>query len=97
MIEAGHYLWNAGIFLFKVHDMITAFKAYTRDLLKPVTASLTDGFPDLGFFRSAPEAWSKCADISVDYAVTEQANNLSVALYSAGWSHLGGWDACWQE
>lgn len=27
----------------------------------------------------------------------EQANNLSVVPYSAGWSDLGGWDAVWQE
>ena len=63
MIEAGHYLWNAGIFLFKAQDMITAFEAYAPDLLKPVTAALTNGCPDLGFFRLAPDAWSQCADI----------------------------------
>ena len=97
MIEAGHYLWNAGIFLFKAQDMITAFEAYAPDLLKPVTAALTNGCSDLGFFRLAPEAWSQCADISVDYAVMEQASNLSVVPYSAGWSDLGGWDAVWQE
>ncbi len=96
MIEAGHYLWNAVIFLFKAHDMITAFEAYAPDLLTPVTASLTDGCPDLGFFRLAPEAWSQSADISVDYAVMEQANNLSVVPYSAGGSDLGGWDSVWQ-
>ena len=97
MIDSGHYLWNAGIFLFRASDMITAFEAYAPDLLKPVTASLTDGYPDLGFFRLAPEAWSQCADISVDYAVMEHASNLSVVPYSAGWSDLGGWDAVWQE
>ena len=78
MIEAGHYLWNASIFLFKTHDMITAFEAYAPDLLKPVTASLMDGCPDLGFFRLAPETWSQCADISVDYAVMEQENNYQL-------------------
>ena len=97
MIEAGHYLWNAGIFLFKARDMIAAFEADAPDLLQSVTASLKDGYPDLVFFRLAPEAWSQCADISVDYAVMEHARNLSVVPYSAGWSDLGGWDAVWQE
>ena len=58
--------------------MITAFEAYAPDLPKPVTASLANVFPLLGFFRLAPEAWSQCADISVDYAVMEHASNLSV-------------------
>ena len=77
--------------------MITAFEAYAPDLLKPVTAALTNGCPDLGFFRLVPETWSQCADISVDYAVMEHSSNLSVVPYSAGWSDLGGWDAVWQE
>ena len=97
MIEAGHYLWNAGIFLFKARDMIAAFEAYAPDLLQPVTGPLKDGYPDLGFFRLAPEAWPQCADTSVDYAVMEHARNLSVVPYSAGWSDLGGWDAVWRE
>ena len=27
MLDAGHYLWNAGIFLFRAQNMIDAFRA----------------------------------------------------------------------
>jgi len=97
MVESGDYLWNAGIFLVKASDIIAAFKALAPDLVAPVQASVDDGAPDLGFFRLAPEPWSKVADISIDYAIMEKASNLSVVPFDGGWSDLGGWDAVWRE
>ena len=34
MLEAGHYLWNAGIFLFRAKDMIDAFSTYAPETLE---------------------------------------------------------------
>jgi mannose-1-phosphate guanylyltransferase/mannose-1-phosphate guanylyltransferase/mannose-6-phosphate isomerase len=42
-------------------------------------------------------AQADAEDISIDYAVMERADNLSVVPYAAGWSDLGGWDAVWRE
>jgi mannose-1-phosphate guanylyltransferase / mannose-6-phosphate isomerase len=97
MIAAGTFLWNAGIFLFRARDMIDAFNRYAPVLVAPVTAALDEGQPDLGFFRLAPGPWTQVGDISIDYAVMEHAQNLSVVPFSGGWSDLGGWDAVWRE
>ncbi len=97
MVAAGTYLWNAGIFLFSVSAIIAAFKAHAPDLVAPVTASVDQGKADLGFLRLAAEPWAKADDISIDYAVMEHADNLSVVPFAAGWSDLGGWDAVWRE
>ena len=97
MLDKGTYLWNAGIFLFRAADMIAAFQAHAPDLTEPVGAALEQAQPDLGFLRLAPEPWARARDISVDYAVMERADNLSVVPFSAGWSDLGGWDAVWRE
>lgn len=97
MLAAGNYLWNAGIFMFKAGDMIAAFSKYADNLIAPVTEALDQGKPDLGFFRLAPESWSDCEDVSIDYAIMEKADNLVAIPFSAGWSDLGGWDAVWAE
>jgi len=97
MVAAGTYLWNAGIFLFSVRSIIDAFAAHAPDLMDPVRAAVDQGKPDLGFLRLAPEPWAKADDISIDYAVMERADNLSVVPFAAGWSDLGGWDAVWRE
>ncbi|MEL0439145.1 mannose-1-phosphate guanylyltransferase/mannose-6-phosphate isomerase [Phycobacter sp. K97] len=97
MLASGQFLWNAGIFLFSVKTILAAFAAHAPDLLAPVEASITDGAPDLGFFRLDPAAWAGCPEISIDYAVMEKADNLTVVPFAAGWSDLGGWDAVWRE
>lgn len=93
MLTDGSYLWNAGIFLFAVRDILAAFKAHCPQLMEPVRAAVDQAKPDLGFLRLNPESWAGAQDISIDYAVMEHANNLSVVPFSGGWSDLGSWQA----
>lgn len=97
MLEAGNFLWNSGIFLFSASDIVDAFKLYLPELIEHVQASIDEGTSDLDFWRLDPSAWSKCDDISIDYAIMERASNLVALPFSAGWSDLGGWDAVWDE
>ena len=34
MVKSGSFLWNAGIFLFKAKDILTAFETHAPDLVK---------------------------------------------------------------
>ncbi|PZO66527.1 MAG: mannose-1-phosphate guanylyltransferase/mannose-6-phosphate isomerase [Paracoccus denitrificans] len=97
MLASGEFLWNAGIFLARAADLVSAFRSLAPDVVAPVEASVTDALPDLGFLRLDPAAFGRAPSISVDYAVMEKAPNLSVVPFSGGWSDLGGWDAVWQE
>ena len=97
MLEAGHYLWNAGIFLFRAQNMIDAFQAYAPDTLDLVSQAVEDASVDLGFLRLVADPWSEIEDISIDYAIMEKAQNLVAVPYASKWSDLGGWDAVWSE
>jgi mannose-1-phosphate guanylyltransferase/mannose-6-phosphate isomerase len=97
MVEADHYLWNAGIFLFRAQDMIDAFRAYAPETLGLVSQAVGEAFADLGFLRLAKEPWSELQDISIDYAIMEKTQNLVAVPYVSKWSDLGGWDAVWSE
>ncbi|MBW3245416.1 mannose-1-phosphate guanylyltransferase/mannose-6-phosphate isomerase [Epibacterium sp. DP7N7-1] len=97
MLAAGNFKWNAGIFLFAAKDIILAFKSHAPALIEPVQAALDEAEVDLGFLRLASIPWSRAEDISIDYAVMEKAENLSVVPFDAAWSDLGGWDAVWRE
>ncbi|MDB2609467.1 cupin domain-containing protein, partial [Paracoccaceae bacterium] len=97
MLNAGNFLWNAGIFMFRTCDMISAFEKYAHGILSPVKEALGAVKPDLDFLRLDPTAWSRCEDVSIDYAIMERAGNLVAVPFSAGWSDLGGWDAVLQE
>jgi len=97
LVASGRHMWNAGIFMFKAAAIIAAFKAHANALVQPVAAAVEQAQADLGFLRLAPEPWSKVENISIDYAVMERADNLSVVPYASAWSDLGGWDAVLRE
>ncbi|MDA8803332.1 mannose-1-phosphate guanylyltransferase/mannose-6-phosphate isomerase [Amylibacter sp.] len=97
MIQSENFLWNSGIFLFQAKDIIEAFKKYSPSDLDAVHLSLTNSINDLGFCRLNLTDWIKTENISIDYAIMEKSDNLSVVPFSAGWSDLGGWDAVWRE
>ena len=93
MLEAGNYLWNAGIFLFSVGAILDAFRTHAPDLMTPVGDAVGQAQSDLGFIRLGVDPWLGLPDISIDYAIMEKACNLAVMPFGAGWSDLGGWDA----
>lgn len=96
MLASGRFLWNAGIFLFRVADILAAFAAHAPDFLAPCRAALAAGRADLGFFRLGAAEFAAAPERSLDYAVMERAANLSVVPFAGGWSDLGAWDAVWR-
>lgn len=91
-------IWrNAGIFMFSVETIINAFSKHAPHLIGPVVSAVEKAKVDLGFLRLSAESWGKAESISIDYAIMERAQNLSVVPFSGGWSDLGGWDAVWRD
>jgi mannose-1-phosphate guanylyltransferase/mannose-6-phosphate isomerase len=97
MLASNKYLWNSGIFMFQAKTIIAAFQAHEPALFDLVKASFENAKADLNFIRLGPIPWAALEDISLDYAVMEKANNLSVVAFSKEWSDLGDWNAIWRE
>lgn len=97
MLAGGNVLWNSGIFLFSVAAIVSAYRSCAPAMLHQVQAALDDAITDLGFTRLAGRPWAEVEDISIDYAIMQKADNLTVIPYRKGWSDLGGWDAVWLE
>ena len=93
MLDAGNFMWNSGIFLFTAKTLINAFSEHAADILSHVNAAVEGAETDLGFLRLAEDPWCQCEDISIDYAIMEKINNLSVVVHKGDWSDLGGWEA----
>jgi len=97
MFASGTHLWNAGIFLFSVQAILQAFEQHMPNMILPVKNAVEQSKPDLNFVRLDKAAWSQVESISIDYAIMERANNISVMPYNGRWSDLGDWDAVWRE
>jgi mannose-1-phosphate guanylyltransferase/mannose-6-phosphate isomerase len=97
MLEGGRHLWNAGIFLFSASAIVEAFERHAPGLVDPVRRAVAEAHSDLGFLRLAPEPWAEVEPVSVDYAVMERADTLSVVPFTGRWSDLGDWSAVRDE
>lgn len=97
LLAGNMHLWNAGIFLFSTTTILDAFKTHAPETLAAVNSAFDAATKDLAFTKLDPEAWAQCEDISIDYAVMERADNLSVVPYGGAWSDLGDWHAVWRE
>jgi mannose-1-phosphate guanylyltransferase/mannose-6-phosphate isomerase len=97
MLASGNYLWNAGIFMYTAQTLINAFAAHQPEMLSHVQSAVRMARADLGFLRLEADAWSACEDISVDFAIMEKTDNLSVVAHQGDWSDMGGWSAVHQH
>ncbi len=93
MLEAGHYLWNAGLFMGRVKDFIAAFETYAPDIVAPVRDAVAGAAEDLSFTRLDEASFGAARAISVDYAIMEKAEWVVAVPLDCGWSDLGAWDA----
>ncbi len=94
-INEGTYLWNSGIFIWKVTDIVNAFRLYMPHMFDIFSCGLID-------FNTAKEAdavahiYARCESISIDYAILEKATNVFVMPVSFGWNDLGTWNSAWE-
>lgn len=85
-VEAGNYLWNAGIFVWNLETISDCIKKY-----KPNIAADMDKIMATGDVQNI---FPQCEKISIDFAVMEPAAaDGMVYTHPAdfGWSDLGNW------
>lgn len=91
-LDAGNFLWNAGIFLWSVKSITTAFKEYMPEMhtLFSEGVSVYNTGDEANFIASNYE---KSENISIDYGIMERAKNVFVKQASFDWNDLGTWGA----
>ena len=93
MVDAGHYVWNAGIFLFCASAMLAHAKNLAPDMLAAVQVAIDGAREDNNFRHIDDAAWAKIDGQSVDYAILEKTDQIVCVKFSGGWSDLGDWNA----
>ncbi len=97
MLEAGTFLWNAGIFLFRVRDLVAAYETLAPEIVEPCRTAVGEARSDLGFLRLDETAFAAAPEDSIDYAIMEKSDAVATVPVTCGWSDLGSWDAVWRE
>ncbi|AJQ95294.1 mannose-1-phosphate guanylyltransferase/mannose-6-phosphate isomerase [Gynuella sunshinyii] len=95
-IKSGEYLWNSGMFMFKAEQYLDELKAHRPDIFQACAEAVQHTSVDLDFVRVDADAFRKCPDESVDYAVMENTGRAMVIPMDAGWSDVGSWSSLWE-
>ena len=93
MIDAGNYVWNAGIFLFQASVMLANAKKFEPRMLAGVQAAVDDAREDKNFWHINDAHWMQIEGQSLDYAILEKVEHISCVKFSGSWSDLGDWNA----
>lgn len=95
-MASGDFLWNAGIFTWKVKNILKAFEAHLPEVFE-VFAAEKEQFNTAGEKEAIERIYPQCTNISVDFGVMEKAPNVYVIPASFGWSDLGTWNSAWEN
>lgn len=95
-INAGNFLWNAGIFVWSVAGVVSAFAK-----AQPVMTTLFNkGLP---VYNTSEETaflateYETAQNISVDYAIMEKSQDVYVLPARFSWNDLGTWGSLYDK
>jgi mannose-1-phosphate guanylyltransferase len=98
-LTAGNYFWNSGMFVWSAKTLANAVRELMPDTA-PLLEKIVAAWDTPQFEQVFAELYSKCENISVDYAILEprsargeQRSNLYCIPSKFGWSDLGSWTA----
>lgn len=94
-LAAGGFDWNAGLFLFKASRLVEEIGMFRPDVLEACRAAMGKASEDLDFFRVDTDAFARCPDVSIDYAVMEKTRRAVVVPMDVGWNDIGAFSAIW--
>jgi mannose-1-phosphate guanylyltransferase/mannose-6-phosphate isomerase len=92
-LDSGHYYWNSGMFMFQAASYLKELAMYAPAISQMCQRAVQGMTQDLDFLRLDKEAFSKCPDNSIDYAVMEKTKNAVLIPLNAGWNDIGSWAA----
>lgn len=90
-VADGHYLWNAGMFMFGAEFMKSQYELYAKGIYDILTS--LPKIADSNYMQELEKKYILCEAISVDFAIMEKTDNLYVVPADFGWDDVGSWMA----
>lgn len=89
-LETEEYLWNSGMFVWKVSSILNAIKSYMHEMyegLIRIQNSLdTEEYPSI-----LSKEFTAFSSESIDYGIMEKAKHIYTLPGTFGWDDVGSW------
>lgn len=95
-LQSGEFVWNSGMFLWKNETFLKAFEQQMPEdaaLFTEIENELDTELETIAVQR----IYGELKNISIDYAIMEKSENISVLIANFGWSDLGTWGSLYEQ
>jgi mannose-1-phosphate guanylyltransferase len=90
-LQAGQYVWNSGMFIWKVETILAELRQHLPELMRKIDSMVWS----MGTSQERAmfdEFWPTLQTISIDYGVLEKTKHLVVIPVDIDWNDVGNWD-----
>lgn len=95
-IQSRNFLWNAGIFIWSVKSIVTAFEKFQPEMYAHFLTGW-DAYNTTSEKSFIDENYPLAENISIDYAILEKAPNVFVLSATFDWNDLGTWGSLYDK
>jgi mannose-1-phosphate guanylyltransferase len=88
--ESGEFFWNSGMFFWSLRSVMQAFDTHMPSINELFHANI-DHLDTGNELTAVAGIYANCKNISIDYAIMENADNVYVLCADFGWSDIGTW------
>ena len=91
-LEDGNYLWNSGMFLFKVDTFLSELKTYHPEMFESCLQAYKNADKNENIKIHESDMMNIPSD-SIDYAVMEKSSKIKVIPTTMEWTDLGSFES----
>jgi mannose-1-phosphate guanylyltransferase len=95
-LEKRNYLWNSGMFIWKVDGILSEIAKYLPNhyfVLESIDVILDEGIKSAEKFEKIKTEFEKFEKISIDFGVMEKTEHIEVIPTDIGWNDVGNYTA----
>jgi mannose-1-phosphate guanylyltransferase len=94
-LESGDFLWNSGIFIWRVDTIMNEINKYLPDLYDGLT-KIEASINTAEFEKTVVQVYGQLKSISIDYGVMEKSNIVFLTKADFYWNDVGNWEAVYE-
>jgi len=94
-IESGDFLWNSGMFMWKVESILSEIKIHMPEL-SVALEKIQSAIGTSKFNKTLLSEYSQLKSVSIDYGVMEKSNKVFLVKGNFTWSDIGSWEEVYQ-
>ena len=94
-VESGDFLWNSGMFIWRVDVILDEIKNLMPDLYEGL-AEIEKSLSTKNFKEELKTVYAQLKKISIDYGIMEKSSKVYLTKGTFNWSDVGSWEEVFQ-